>query len=134
VRKNGTLIPVSLTISPILDRRGNVVGASKIARDITVLKAAERALQEADRSKDAFIAMLAHELRNPLAPIRNAVQVLKRDVSLSSPSAQSRDVIDRQARVMTRLLDDLLDVSRITRNQLNCVSSRSHCRPCSTSR
>jgi PAS domain S-box-containing protein len=118
MRKDGTTFPVSLTISPILDRQGNVVGASKVARDITALKAAERALIEADRGKDNFLATLAHELRNPLAPIRNAVEQLKLDVGLEVRSASSRDVIDRQSRVMARLIDDLLDVSRITRNRL----------------
>ena len=118
VRKDGSTFPVSLTISPILDRQGKVVGASKVARDITALKAAERALIEADRGKDNFLATLAHELRNPLAPIRNAIEQLKLDVGLEARSASSRDVIDRQSRIMARLIDDLLDVSRITRNRL----------------
>jgi PAS domain S-box-containing protein len=124
LRKDGSTFPVSLTISPIRDRQGNVVGASKIARDITALKAAERALIEADRRKDNFLATLAHELRNPLAPIRNAVYQLKLDTELESRSASSRDVIDRQSRMMTRLIDDLLDVSRITRNRLELKKQR----------
>jgi PAS domain S-box-containing protein len=124
IRKDGSTFPVSLTISPILDRHGNVVGASKIARDITALKAAEHALIEADRRKDNFLATLAHELRNPLAPIRNAVYQLRLDTALGSRSASSRDVIDRQSRMMTRLIDDLLDVSRITRNRLELKKQR----------
>ena len=124
LRKDGSTFPVSLTISPIRDRQGNVVGASKIARDITALKAAERALIEADHRKDNFLATLAHELRNPLAPIRNAVYQLKLDTGLESRSASSRDVIDRQSRMMTRLIDDLLDVSRITRNRLELKKQR----------
>ena len=70
VRKDGSRVDVSLTISPVRDAEGRVVGASKIARDITARK-------EADRRKDEFLATLAHELRNPLAPIRNGLQVMR---------------------------------------------------------
>jgi signal transduction histidine kinase len=80
---------------------------------------AEQALKEADRHKDEFLAMLAHELRNPLAPILNAVQLMRRR-SLSDPQLiWSRDVIERQLGHLTRLVDDLLDVSRITRGKIN---------------
>lgn len=83
--------------------------------DITVRKMAEEALREADRHKDEFLAMLAHELRNPLAPIRNAVYLL-RQAGVADPFLRrQRDVIDRQVTHMTRLLEDLLDVSRLTR-------------------
>jgi len=77
-----------------------------------------RALREGDRRKDEFLAVLAHELRNPLAPVRNAVQIL-RDKSAAPPQMQwASDVIDRQVRQMSRLVDDLLDVSRITRGRI----------------
>ena len=80
---------------------------------------AEGALKEADRHKDEFLAVLAHELRNPLAPIRNAVEIMRRS-ALSDPQlAWSRDVIERQVKHLTRLVDDLLDVSRITRGNIN---------------
>jgi signal transduction histidine kinase len=79
---------------------------------------AELALREADRNKDDFLAMLAHELRNPLAPIRNAVQLLRMNVN-EQQRTWSRDVIDRQVSHLTRLVDDLLDVSRITRGKIN---------------
>ncbi len=76
---------------------------------------AEIALKEADRRKDEFLAILAHELRNPLAPIRNAVEIMAR-VSVEHPQINwSREVIDRQSTHLTRLVDDLLDISRITR-------------------
>jgi signal transduction histidine kinase len=79
----------------------------------------EQALKEADRHKDEFLAMLAHELRNPLAPILNAVQLMRRK-SLADPQLTwSRDVIERQLGHLTRLVDDLLDVSRITRGKIN---------------
>ncbi|MFO1431875.1 MAG: ATP-binding protein [Candidatus Competibacteraceae bacterium] len=89
-----------------------------IALDITAHKQAEQALQEADRRKDEFLAMLAHELRNPLAPIRNAVEVLKR-LDFPNPKLQwVRDVIDRQVSHVVRLVDDLLDISRIIRGKI----------------
>ena len=76
------------------------------------------ALKESDRRKDEFLAMLAHELRNPLAPIRNAVQILRVKGSALPELQWARDVIDRQVQQMTRLVDDLLDVSRITRGKI----------------
>jgi PAS domain S-box-containing protein len=77
-----------------------------------------RQLREADRRKDEFLATLAHELRNPLAPIRNSVQIMSLVNSLDPALARARDVIERQVRQMTRLVDDLLDVSRITRGKI----------------
>jgi len=118
-RKDGQLIDVSITVSPIRDGAGKIVGASKIARDITVQKKAEEALQEAARNKDEFLAMLGHELRNPLAPIRNAVELLRLSEPADARQLQAREVIDRQVQHMTRLVDDLLDVSRITRGLIN---------------
>src|SRR5262249_44601080 len=84
----------------------------------------EEALKEADRRKDQFLATLAHELRNPLAPIRNALQILKMK-GLPDPDLRwSRQVIDRQVQHMARLLDDLLDVSRISYNKLELRKER----------
>ena len=79
----------------------------------------EQALKEADRHKDEFLAMLAHELRNPLAPILNAVQLMRRKPLADPQLVWSRDVIERQLAQLTRLVDDLLDVSRITRGKIN---------------
>jgi signal transduction histidine kinase len=79
----------------------------------------ELALKEADRHKDEFLAMLAHELRNPLAPIYNAVQLMRRKQLDDPQLAWSRDVIERQIAHLSRLVDDLLDVSRITRGKIN---------------
>jgi signal transduction histidine kinase len=85
---------------------------------------AEQALKEADRHKDEFLAMLAHELRNPLAPIRNAVHLMKLK-PLADPQLQlSRDIIERQLIQLSRLVDDLLDVSRITRGKINLARRR----------
>ena len=83
---------------------------------------AETALKEADRQKDEFLAILAHELRNPLAPIRNAVQIMSR-LEIENPHIRwSRDVIDRQISHLTRLVDDLLDISRITRGTITLTT------------
>lgn len=76
------------------------------------------ALREADRRKDDFLAMLAHELRNPLAPVRNAVEILRLADTVDSSVAHARDVISRQVSHMSRLVDDLLDVARIARNKI----------------
>ena len=89
-----------------------------ITMDISERKGAEEALRDADRKKDAFIATLAHELRNPLAPIRNAVSLLRRSPVDDPQVAWCRDVIDRQIGQMAHLIEDLLDVSRMARGQL----------------
>jgi PAS domain S-box-containing protein len=86
-----------------------------IAIDITELKRAEEALREADRNKDEFLAMLAHELRNPLAPIGSAASMLKLAYPTEARIRNVSEVIARQVAHMTRLVDDLLDVSRVTR-------------------
>jgi PAS domain S-box-containing protein len=118
VNRAGKVLDVSVTLSPIRDAGGVIVGASSIARDIGARKALEASLREADRRKDDFLAVLAHELRNPLAPIRNIVGVLKAAPASPATVDRASEVIDRQARHMARLLDDLLDVSRITRGRL----------------
>jgi signal transduction histidine kinase/CheY-like chemotaxis protein len=86
--------------------------------DITTRKNDERSLQEADRRKDEFLATLAHELRNPLAPIRQAAMISRLPQATDAQKRWSHDVIERQVRHMALLLDDLLDVSRITRGRL----------------
>lgn len=203
LRKDGSPVPVSLTISPVRDESGRVVGASKIARDITErrqmeealarqrrlyeailtntpdlafvldlnhrfiyanegllrmwgrtreeaigrnclelgyepwhaalagttrdvtdLKAIEESLREADRRKDEFLATLAHELRNPLAPIRHAAALSKMPGVTAAQLKWSGELIERQVGHMARLLDDLLDVSRITRGRLELRKQR----------
>ncbi|MDC0740099.1 hybrid sensor histidine kinase/response regulator [Polyangium mundeleinium] len=104
---------------PVRDRRaGEIMGIGIVVQDVTDQTRAEEALREADRRKDEFLAMLAHELRNPLAPIKMAVEIQKR-VELAEPRLlRSRDVIERQVGHLVRLLDDLLDVSRISRGRI----------------
>jgi PAS domain S-box-containing protein len=104
---------------------GQPVAFEGFVGDVTRLKQAEEDLRQADRRKDEFLAMLAHELRNPLAPIRNAAEVLRRigpDDHLHL--RQARGMIDRQVAHMARLVDDLLDVSRISRGKILLRSQR----------
>jgi PAS domain S-box-containing protein len=104
---------------PVKDAAGRVEEVVLIHEDITDRRRAEEALKEADRRKDEFLAMLAHELRNPLAPIRTAAQVLRLLAPTDPRLREAGDVIDRQVRHMGRLVDDLLDVARIARGKLH---------------
>ena len=127
--RDGRRIEVSETISPVKDAQGRVVGASKVVHDIAerrefeeTLARAAHELAEADRRKDQFLAILAHELRNPLSPIRSCLEVLKAG---ASPDVQEPlSIMDRQVTQMVRLIDDLLDIARISRGQLELRKSR----------
>jgi len=125
-RKDRTLIDVLHTISPIRDSAGRVIGASGIARDITVRKQAEREIKQAIRNRDQFLAMLSHELRNPLGAILNAAQLLDREQLDPDALVAAGRVVKRQAEQMKLLLDDLLDVARVAQNKL--VLRRQSCR------
>ena len=107
-----------LLVAPRRDPSGRVTGVYGTALDVTALKRAEEALREADRRKDEFLATLAHELRNPLAPIRNVVHVLQLTGGDDPAARKARDMMERQLNHLVRLVDDLLDVSRITRGKL----------------
>lgn len=117
-----------------LEARGQFLGASgeggepvrMIAAmvDLTERKRAEAAMQEESRQKDEFLAMLAHELRNPLAPIRNAVYVLRHGGDVEPRMQRYCDMIDRQVGHMVRLVDDLLDVSRVTSGKIRLQKER----------
>ena len=107
----------------IRDEEGRITGWAGINLDISRLKHTEEALREADRRKDEFLATLAHELRNPLAPIRHAVKLLELPAANDRQRQWGRDVISRQVQRMALLLDDLLDVSRITRGRLQLKKS-----------
>ena len=119
VRKDGRLIDVSLTISPIRGDDGTIVGASKIARDITdqkraarELAAAHEELKRANRMNVEFISTLSHELRTPLTAVFGWIQILK-DSPTAQELADGLDIIERNVRVQSQLIDDLLDMSRI---------------------
>jgi PAS domain S-box-containing protein len=93
-------------------------------RDITERKKAEEALRESDRRKSEFLAMLSHELRNPLAPIVSGLYLLDRAAPGSEQSARARSIIDRQVGHLTRLVDELLDITRITRGKIALTRER----------
>ncbi len=117
-RPNGERLTVLAHANPIHDDTGKLTGAVNVLVDITDRKKSENALRDADRRKDEFLAILAHELRNPLAPIRNAVQLLRLDGDQSATREQAFSMMERQLGQMVRLVDDLMDVSRITQNKL----------------
>ena len=122
--KSGKLVNLSITVSPIRDESGQIVGASKVARDITERIEIQNALREGERRKDEFLAILAHELRNPLAPLRNALAIFRSDKASESIKAQAREMMERQINQMVRLVDDLMDVSRITRDKITLQKER----------
>jgi PAS domain S-box-containing protein len=118
VSRSGTVVGIEDSAAPIRNARGSIVGAVLVFHDVTERRRAEHALREADRRKDEFLATLAHELRNPLAPIRQAAMILKAPAATDTQKRWSHDVIGRQVHHMALLLDDLLDISRITRGML----------------
>jgi PAS domain S-box-containing protein len=122
--KGGRLVDLSVAISPVKNGDGEVIGASKVARDITERKKIEEALRNADRRKDEFLAVLAHELRNPLAPLANGLQVIRMAKDDAPAVASARSMMERQLAHLVRLVDDLLDVSRISRNRMELRRSR----------
>ena len=118
IAKDGTELAIDDSGAPIRDARGRIVGVVLVFRDITQRRGSERALEDADRRKDEFLAMLAHELRNPLAPIRNAAHTLALLGTGDDRVRWVSGVIERQVGLMIRLVDDLLDVSRITSGKI----------------
>jgi PAS domain S-box-containing protein len=122
-RKDGTSFPALCAASPIV-KGGQSVGTVVEVRDVTERKRAEEALREADRRKDHFLAVLSHELRNPLAPIKNALHVLDLAPAGSEQARRAKAVIERQIDQLTHLVDDLLDVTRIARGKVQLQRKR----------
>lgn len=118
VRPDGSHVWVSNSVSAITDRRGRPQYGVAVTLDIGDRKQAERELRESDRRKDLFLAMLGHELRNLLGPVRTSSEILKRSGSGDPSGQRARDIIERQVAHMARLMDDLLDVSRIARGTM----------------
>lgn len=139
-RKDGALIDISVTISPIKDEDGRVIGASKIARDITLWRraheeltlakdTAERATElaelaraeaeAANRSKDYFLSVLSHELRTPLTPVLGVIGLLEKDSTLPAAVRDQLGLIRRNIETEVRLVDDLLDLTRISRGKIS---------------
>jgi two-component system, chemotaxis family, CheB/CheR fusion protein len=116
-RFDGSSFPAEYWSHPIV--KGNdVIGAVVTFLDVTTRREAERALQEAAQRREQFLAMLSHELRNPLAAILSATRLLDLETSLNDRCQQASKVVERQAKHMARLLDDLLDMSRITHGRI----------------
>jgi PAS domain S-box-containing protein len=125
VRKDGTRIDISLTVSPIKGPNGDIIGASKIARDITEQRQARKELDEAyrqaeesSRLKEEFLATISHELRTPLSAILGWARMLRLGQLSKENAAKALDTIERNARAQAQLIDDLLDVSRIVTGKL----------------
>jgi PAS domain S-box-containing protein len=117
VRKDGSRFWANVVITAVHDRSGELRGFAKVTRDLTEKKRVQR-LEEEGRQINEFLAMLGHELRNPLAPIRNAVAVMAAREGGDSTVAWARDLIERQVGHLGRLVDDLLDVSRISSGKI----------------
>jgi PAS domain S-box-containing protein len=130
--KDGRLINVSVTISPIRDTDDRIIGISKVARDITLQKnfeqqlkaakdqaeSAREAAEAASRSKDHFLSVLSHELRTPLTPVLGAISLLEQDPTIPAPVREQVQMIRRNVETEARLVDDLLDVTRIARGKV----------------
>jgi PAS domain S-box-containing protein len=128
VRKDGSQFWANVVISAVRDRRGELVGFSKVTRDLTERKQAEEeraarlAAEQANVAKDEFLAVLGHELRNPLAPIVTALQLIK--LRGDGRLSKEQQVIERQVNQMIRLVEDLLDVSRIAKGKIALKKQR----------
>ena len=117
VRKDGTAFSASVLVTPLYDHEGLLTSYANVTRDVSDLKRVE-SLEKAERQTSAFLASLAHELRNPLAPINNALHLLALRPVTDATEKWVREVLHRQTGQITRLIDDLLDVSRITRSAI----------------
>lgn len=134
ITRDGTERPIDDSAAPIRDADGNIHGAVLVFRDVTDARRAEGQLRqlavdlaEADRRKSEFLAVLAHELRNPLAPIRNALAVMRQRGPAGvegTPQRQALEMMDRQVQHMVRLVDDLLDINRISRGHVELQRGR----------
>lgn len=117
VRRDGSVFWANVVIAPVYDTGRQLRGFVKVTRDMTERRRLYE-LEKSSKRMSEFLAMLAHELRNPLAPIRNAITILQLEPSPSPLVRSSRDMIDRQLTHMTRLVDDLLDVGRLTTGKI----------------
>ncbi len=127
-RADGVYRWIESSAVPLLDQQAEPAASFRgligMSMDNSDLVSAEQALREADQRKDEFLATLAHELRNPLAPVRNAVQILRTQEGAGPAARKLQDIIDRQIGQMARIVDDLLDVSRISQGKLELRRGR----------
>ncbi len=131
VRRDGTRFWGCVVLTTLRDERGDLKGFAKVIRDATDRKQLEMELRrqaeelaEANRRKDEFLAMLSHELRNPLAPVLNSVHVLRHSPGDPSLVQFAGNMVERQVRHMARLIDDLLDVTRLTHGKVRLRAER----------
>jgi signal transduction histidine kinase/DNA-binding response OmpR family regulator len=131
VARDGTRRPIDTSAAPIRDEDGRFVGVVLVFRDVSERRELEREvrrracdLADRDRRKDEFLAMLAHELRNPLAPIRNTIELLKNRFGGDPAFDPGCAVLERQTAHLVRLIDDLMDVARITRGKFDLRKER----------
>ncbi len=122
--KNGSTLIIQTHWILCRDEKGTATGIAEILNDVSELRQAEEAVREADRRKDVFLAMLAHELRNPLAPIRLGLEMMKLAKDEPETLEEIRGTMERQTQQLVTLVDDLLDVSRITRGKLELRKCR----------
>ena len=117
LRKDGSTFWANVVITAVRDERGTLRGFAKVTRDLTARRQVEE-LQRSERLMNEFLAMLAHELRNPLAPIQTSLELIEMRPDDRETTQWAHDVIARQTRQLARLVDDLLDVSRITQGKI----------------
>ena len=124
LRGDGTVRYLQNDVEPLYDADGAVIGCVNVCVDLTEQRRADRLLEEADRRKDEFLASLSHELRNPLVPLRTALDELRRSGGDPLVAGRAYAIMERQLFHLVRLTDDLLDVSRITRNKIELRRER----------
>lgn len=123
VRRDGSAFWADVVVTPVFDAERRLLGYAKVTRDATERRRLEDLETSSQRMRE-FLAMLAHELRNPLAPIRNAVSILQLEPAPSTIVKSGRDMIDRQLSHLTRLVDDLLDVGRLTTGKITLQTEK----------
>src|SRR6185369_15642054 len=124
VRPDGSVLYVQNDVEPLYDTHGQIYGCVSVCVDLTDRKRAEMGLRDADRRKDEFLATLSHELRNPLAPIRSAIEVIRLARGDQELVERARATMERQLLHLVRFTDDLLDVARITQNKVQLRRER----------
>jgi signal transduction histidine kinase/CheY-like chemotaxis protein len=124
VRSDGTVLYVQNDVEPLCDTQGRPYGCVSVCVDVTARKLAEMSLRDADRRKDEFLATLSHELRNPLAPIRTAIEVMRLAHDNPELVEKARLTMERQLLHLVRITDDLLDIARITQNKVELRRER----------